>query len=398
MNEARVILHADLDAFFASVEQRDFPELKGKPVIVGGASGNRGVVAAASYEARKFGIHSAMPAAEARRRCPDAVFRPVRGEAIHQASRQVFEIFESFTPHIQKLSVDEAFLDITGSLHLWDHDEVRLAEELRAQVKEKVKLTISVGIAGNKFLAKLASDMDKPDGLTVVPREQEEVRRFLAPLDVGRVWGVGKKSRQRLEAKGLRTIRDLQDAGLDRLVAWFGDHSGAHLFALAHGLDDRPVSERDPEKSISNETTFEADLADREDHHRILLQLTEKVGGRLRATGFWAGGVQLKIRSSAFKTYTRQRQLTRPSRRDRDIWEAVWDLYQTFDPPWPVRLLGVGVHDLTENPGPVQQQLDLFTEDPGPASTTLDDTIDRLREKYGRAAVMRARGVRTDQQ
>jgi len=397
MNVARVILHADLDAFFASVEQRDFPELKGKPVIVGGSSGNRGVVAAASYEARTFGVRSAMPAVEARRRCPDAIFRPVRGEAISQASRQVFEIFETFTPHIQKLSVDEAFMDITGALHLWGNDEVKLAEALRAKVKKDVDLTISVGLAGNKFLAKLASDMDKPDGLTVVPRDPEQVKAFLAPLDVGRVWGVGKKSRQRLEAKGLTTIRHLQEAGRDRLVALFGEQSGMHLFALANGLDERPVKERDPEKSISNETTFSEDQADRDHHHRILLQLTEKVGARLRASEYWAGGVQIKIRSSAFKTYTRQRHLARPTRRDQDIWETVWDLYQTFDPPWPIRLLGVEVHDLTENPGPVQQQLDLFAEPEKPASTALDDTIDSLREKYGRSAVMRARGVPPDQ-
>lgn len=397
MNNERVILHADLDAFFASVEQRDFPELRGKPVIVGGSSGNRGVVAAASYEARKFGIHSAMPAAEARRRCPEAIFRPVRGEAIARASRQVFEIFESFTPHIQKLSVDEAFLDITGVLHLWGQDERALAESLRCKVKQQVNLTISVGLAGNKFLAKLASDMDKPDGLTVVPRDPEAVRAFLAPLNVGRVWGVGKKSLPRLQSRGLSTIGDLQAAGLDRLVAWFGEHSGTHLYALANGLDDRPVTEGDPEKSISNETTFAEDQADRDHHHRVLLQLTEKVGARLRATEFWAGGVQLKIRSAAFKTYTRQRQLTRPTRRDQDLWETVWDLYQTFDPPWPVRLLGVGVHDLRENPGPLQQQLDLFAESADPPSTALDDTIDSIRKKYGRDALMRARGVQADQ-
>jgi DNA polymerase-4 len=397
MEKGRVILHADLDAFFASVEQRDFPELKGKPVVVGGSSGNRGVVAAASYEARAFGIHSAMPAVEARRRCPDALFRPVRGEAIREASQQVFDIFETFTPHIQKLSVDEAFLDITGALHLWNHDELKLAKALRARVLKEVGLTISVGIAGNKFLAKLASELDKPDGLTVVPRDPEAIRRFLAPLDVGRVWGVGKKSKKRLQARGIQTISDLQEAGLEQLTAWFGEHTGTHLFALAYGLDDRPVRERDPEKSISNETTFSEDQDDRDVHHRILLELTEKVGARLRASEYWAGGVQVKIRSASFKTYTRQRHLTRPTRRDQDLWETVWDLYQTFDPPWPVRLLGVGVHDLTENPGPAQQQLDLFAEPAAPVSTALDETVDRLREKYGRRAVMRARGVQPDQ-
>lgn len=397
MDKDRIILHADLDAFFASVEQRDFPELRGKPVIVGGASGNRGVVCAASYEARKFGVRSAMPAAEARRRCPDGIFRPVRGDAIGQASRQVFQIFESFTPHIQKLSVDEAFLDITGALHLWGNDEVKLAEALRARVKQDVHLTISVGLAGNKFLAKLASDMDKPDGLTVVPRDPEEVKAFLAPLDVGRVWGVGKKSRQRLEARGLKTIGDLQRCGEEQLMAWFGEHSGKHLFALAHGIDDRPVREREQEKSISNETTFSEDQADREFHHKVLLRLTEKVGARLRASDFWAGGVQIKIRSSSFKTYTRQRHLDRPTRRDQDLWKTVWDLYESFDPPWPVRLLGVGVHDLMETPGPPQQQLDLFAEPEEPASTALDDTVDRIRQKYGVDALKRARRVKAEQ-
>ena len=397
MSGERVILHADLDAFFASVEQRDFPELKGKPVVVGGSSDQRGVVSAASYEARKFGVHSAMPLREAKRRCPHAIFRPVRGDAIRDASRKVFEIFETFTPLIQKLSVDEAFLDITGSLHLWGNSELELAQTLRARVKEEVGLTISVGLAGNKFLAKLASDMDKPDGLTVVPREPEAIRAFLAPLDVGRVWGVGKKSKQRLQAKGLHTIGDLQHAGKDSLVAWFGESSGSHLFALSHGLDDRPVHDREAEKSISNETTFMEDEPDREKHHRTLLRLTEKVGARLRASDHWAGCVQLKIRSSSFQTYTRQRHLDVPTRRDQDIWETVWDLYETFNPEWPVRLLGVGVQDLTETPGPAQQQLDLFAEPEEPASTALDDTVDRIRAKYGKDALKRARGVDADQ-
>lgn len=391
MASKRCILHVDMDAFFASVEQRDFPELKGKPLVVGGSSDQRGVVSAASYEARKFGIHSAMPLREAYRRCPHAVFRPGRMQAYRLASKQIFAIFDRYTPLIQPLSVDEAFLDITGVLHLWENDEVKIGQAIRAEIFEKCRLTASVGIAGSKFLAKLASDMDKPDGLTVVPREPEEILAFMAPLDVGRIWGVGAKTKKVLNEKGFHRVEDLQKAGVRRLVDLFGEASGRHLFALSNGWDERPVHEREAEKSISNEHTYDENQRDHAVHHQTLLQLTEKVGRRLRASGYWAGCVQIKIRSHEFKTFTRQRQLALPTRRDRDLFEVVFALYETFNPAWPVRLLGVGVTHLQERPEGKGMQLDLFEKPEAPKSTALDETIDKIREKYGVSAVKRGK-------
>jgi len=391
MSEPRSILHVDMDAFFASVEQRDFPELKGKPVVIGGASDQRGVVSAASYEARVFGIRSAMPLREAGRRCPDAIFRPGRMQAYRQASKQIFEIFDRYSPFVQGLSVDEAFLDITGVLHLWKNDEIIVGEAIRAEIKETCQLTASVGIAGNKFLAKLASDMDKPDGLTVVPREADEICRFLAPLDVGRIWGVGKKTRDRLAAQGMHTVRDLQNAGQTKLVQLFGQNSGEHLFALARGLDNRPVHDRDPEKSISNEHTYSENQQDPRVHHQTLLRLSEKVGRRLRASGYWAGCVQVKIRSHHFKTYTRQKQLSGSTRSDQEIFDTVMQLFENFNAPWPVRLLGVGVTHLSAVPMGGGAQLDLFSPPPTPRETKLDTVVDSLRNQYGVQSLKRGR-------
>lgn len=387
----RTILHVDMDAFFASVESRDFPELKGKPLVIGGAADQRGVVSAASYEAREYGIHSAMPLREAYRRCPHAVFRPGRMQAYRQASRRIFIIFEHYTPLVQPLSVDEAFLDVTGALHLWRGDPVRMGEALRRDIRDTCMLTASVGIAPNKFLAKLASDMDKPDGLTLVPFDPEEIRAFLAPLPVGRIWGVGKKTEAGLHRRGFHTVGDLQRAGAGRLAALFGESSGRHLHALANGLDERPVRERDPEKSISAEHTYDVNQTDPKVLRQTLLELTEKVGRRLRAAGFWASCVQIKIRSHRFQTFTRQRQLQIATRRDADILGTALDLYETFNPPWPVRLLGVGVTHLSESPTLPNQQLDLFAEPEKPKSDKLDAAIDRIREKYGRAALKRGR-------
>lgn len=391
VRDRRTILHVDMDAFFASVEQRDFPDLKGKPVVVGGASDQRGVVSAASYEARKFGIHSAMPLREAYRRCPHAVFQPGRMEAYRQASRAIFRIFEDVTPLLQPLSVDEAFLDVTGALHLWNHDPVAIGEGIRRRIREECGLTASVGIAPNKFLAKLASDMDKPDGLTVVPFEEEAVREFLAPLDVGRLWGVGKKSEASLHRRGLHVVKDIQQAGEERLVSWLGESSGRHLFALSMGRDERPVHDREREKSISAEHTFDENQTDPAVWHQTLLRLSEKVGRRLRAAGYWTSCVHIKIRSHRFQTYTRQRVLRPASKRDRDIFHTAVTLFETFDPQWPIRLLGVGVGQLSETPPTPDQQLDLFAEPEGPESTRLDEAVDTLREKYGRDALKRGR-------
>jgi len=389
----RTILHVDMDAFFASVEQRDFPELKGKPVVIGGAADQRGVVSAASYEARKFGIHSAMPLREAHRHCPQAVFRPGRMQAYRQVSKQIQALFEDYTPWVQPLSVDEAFLDVTGTLHLWHHDVLELVADLRQTIRDRFHLTASVGIAPNKFLAKLASDINKPDGMTEVPRDPEAIRNFLAPLDVGRLWGVGAKTKTRLNRSGYHLVSDLQAAGRERLIRELGEPAGEHLFALAVGRDERPVHDPEIEKSISNEKTFSENESDPEELRRTLLLLTEKVGRRLRAGGFWAGCVQIKIRNPDFKTFTRQRQFTRPTCRDPDLLEAVYGLYDTFAPSWPVRLLGVGVTRLQTAPPGGSGQLDLFEPPETDADSKLDETVDAIRNKYGIQSLQRGRGL-----
>jgi len=391
MSGPRTILHADMDAFFASVEQRDFPELRGKPVIVGGDPDKRGVVCAASYEARKFGVRSAMPLREAKRRCPEGLFVPVRGAAYKQASRQVFRIFEDYTPLIQGVSVDEAFLDISGVLHLWQDDPQRLAEHLRARIRRETGLTASAGIAPNKFLAKLASDMRKPDGMTLVPRDPAAITAFLAPLDVGRVWGVGDKTRELLHKHAIRTIGELQQTPIARLRALVGESHALHLHALSFGLDERPVHEPDAEKSISAEHTYDQDQADPAQWRKTLLDLSETVGRRLRAGGYWATRVQLKIRNPRFETFTRVRKIDPPTQRDLDLHRHAMALLEDFAPLWPVRLFGVGAAEITDTPrsaGPAQ--LDLFAPPPPPPKTAkLDQVVDQLRAKYGKTALKR---------
>lgn len=233
--------------------------------------------------------------------------------------------------------------------------------------------------------------MDKPDGLTVVPREAGEILAFMAPLDVGRIWGVGKKTKERLGKQGIARVADLQNAGKAKLVKLFGQNSGEHLYALANGLDARPVHDREPEKSISNEHTYSVNLDSPEVHHQTLLRLSEKVGRRLRASGYWASCIQIKIRSEQFQTYTRQKQLAVSTRSDQELFDTVLELYEKFNPPWPIRLLGVGVSHLSDVPVGSDGQLDLFTPPPQPKETKLDNVLDDLRNKYGVKSVKRGR-------
>ena len=393
----RTILHVDMDAFFASVEQRDNPALRGKPVVVGGDPTTRGVVAAASYEARKFGIRSAMPTREAYRRCPDTLFVKGRMSVYNAVSKQVFAIFGDVTPMVQPVSVDEAFLDITGSLHLWQNDPVRIAEHIRGRIRKELHLTASVGIAPNKFLAKLASDLNKPDGLSLVPRTPPEIEAFLAPLPVGRIWGVGKKTDAELARHAIHTIGDLQRAPLEALTSWFGETSARHLHALAHGQDDRTVHEREPEKSLSSENTFGEDQTDPAVWRACLLEQSEDVGRRLRQSGFWTRCIQIKIRNDRFETMTRQQKLPQPTRRDLDIYHTALALLEKNIPARPVRLLGVGALQLTDTPVAFgSRQLDLFNDSPPPVppSAKLDDVLDTLRAKYGKDALKRGGSTR----
>ncbi|HET9614331.1 MAG TPA: DNA polymerase IV, partial [Candidatus Limnocylindrales bacterium] len=293
----RTILHVDLDAFFAAVEQRDRPELRGKPVIVGGGGpGDRGVVSTASYEARAFGVHSAMPLRTAGRLCPHGVFLPVDGTKYQAVSREVMAVLRRFTPLVEPISIDEAFLDVTASRRLFGDGE-RIGREIKAEVGAAVGLTISVGVAATKLVAKIASDLRKPDGLVVVPPGTEAA--FLAPLEIGRLWGVGEKSAAVLREYGVRTIGDLAALPDDLLVRRFGKH-GASLGARARGVDADPVGDRDAAKSVGHEHTFDVDTSDRDVIERTLLAMSEGVAGRLRDSAVRATTITVKIRDSTF--------------------------------------------------------------------------------------------------
>ena len=377
----RTILHVDMDAFFAAVEQRDHPALRGRPVVVGAAGDARGVVAAASYEARKYGIHSAMPSREAYRRCPEAVFVPPRHDDYAAVSREVFAIFSRYTPDIEPLSIDEAFLDVSGSLKLFG-DGVQIAERIRADIRQEIGLTASAGVAPNKFLAKLASEMHKPDGITVVPHSPLEIQAFLAPLPVGRIWGVGPVLEAKLRSRGIATIGDLQQASSEVLDAVAGKHTADHLRKLAVGVDMRPVETASQEKSISREHTYAKDVRDGAVVTRTLLQLVENVGGRLRSAGLYAGTARIKIRWQGFQTITRQCVLDPPCCDDFNLREAATRLLRSEPLRHPVRLVGFGVQDMTSRPS---QQLSLFAEGPQDQGRRerLSRAIDQVRARFG---------------
>lgn len=387
----KTILHADMDAFFAAVEQRDHPEWRDKPVVVGAPPDQRGVVSAASYEARAFGIHSAMPSSEAGRRCPHAIFAPVRFARYREVSRQVFHIFERFTPWIEPLSIDEAFLDVTGSRRLYGEGR-EIAEAIRQSVLEETGLTISVGIAPNKFLAKLASDLNKPDGFTIVPRKRTDIIEFLAPLPISRLWGVGKVTQRALERVGLHTIGDLQRASRDVLTTRVGRHGAEHLWRLSMGEDERAVGDAAPAKSISREHTFNRDCRQPRTLEQTLLSLVEDVAHRLRTSGQYAGQIHLKIRWAGFQTITRQRRLDRPLCDNYELRDAAFQLFRAQPMERPVRLLGFGVSRFTEGPA---HQLNLFEDRRQHLKNeTLSHTIDRIRDEYGADSIRRASHTR----
>ncbi len=377
------ILHVDMDAFYASVEQRDRPELRGRPVIVGG-TGSSGVVSAASYEARPFGVRSALPMATARRLCPHAVFLPVRMAHYAAVSRQIRDIFHRFTPLVEPLSLDEAFLDVHGCEGLFG-PAPQLARRIKDEIKAEVGLTASVGVAPNKFLAKLASDHGKPDGLVVVP--PEAVAAFLAPLPVGRLWGVGAKGAQRLQALGIRTVGELAERPERLLLDHFGE-VGRHLWQLAHGRDDRPVVPDRAAKSISTETTFAEDISDRAVLRRWLLDLVDQLAGRLRHAGMRARTVELKIRSADFQTRTRAHSLPKPTDVTDHLWRAAAELFDralTRD-MLPVRLLGVGASKLTRD---AAVQGELFDEGSRARQSAVDRAVDAIRGQFGVGAIRR---------
>jgi DNA polymerase-4 len=378
----RTILHVDMDAFYASVEQHDRPELAGQPVVVGGAGG-RGVVAAASYEVRRFGVHSAMPMREALRRCPQAVVVAPRFKRYREVSNQVFEVFREFTDLVEGLSLDEAFLDVTGSIGLFGSGE-DMAREIKKRIRERTGLTASVGVSHNKLLAKIASDMHKPDGLTII--RPQDVRAMLDPLPVGRLFGVGPKTAARLEEQGIFTLGQLRTAPesvlwplLRREVRTFQDR--------AAGIDERPVVSDAPEKQISSEETFDVDIRDHKEMQERLAQLADRTTARLRARQFKAGTVSIKVRRRDFETYTRQKSFNPPTQETRLIAQVAADLLTHWlaeQPRAAVRLLGVGVSDFEP-----ETQLDLFATPGFTEGSRLDDALDRIHGRFGDDAIHR---------
>ena len=383
----RTILHCDLDAFYASVEQRDHPEYRGKPVIVGGGPNERGVVSAASYEAQKFGVHSAMPLRQAGKLCPHGIFVPGSFAAYEAASDAVMALFAERTPLVEPISLDEAFLDITGTAHLFGGPEA-CGRDLKRAVREQVGLVISVGLAPNKLCAKVASDLRKPDGFVVVPRGGEAA--FLAPLPLKRLWGVGPKTQQVLEDLGMRTIGDLANADLALLEAKLGEH-GSTIAARANGIDDDREVVADPgdPKSIGHAHTFDRDTLDRAQIESTLLRLSEGVGTRLRKHELRGRTITLQLRVAPFETRTRQRTLTEPTSDDLKIYETARVLLREAlaadrdaGRVSPVRLVGVTASGLVGG-----EQLDLFT---GARVSRLNAALDAVRAKFGDAALDRA--------
>jgi DNA polymerase-4 len=382
-NDGMTILHVDMDAFYASVEQRDRPELRGRPVIVGGLDG-RGVVCAASYEARPFGVHSAMPVATAQRLCPQAVFLPVRMKHYAQVSREIRAVLQSFTPLVEPLSLDEAFLDVRGCEGLFG-PAPRVAQAIKDRIRAETELIASVGVAPNKFLAKLASDHGKPNGLVVVRPDQ--VAEFLAPLPVGRIWGIGAKGEKRLHALGIRTIGQIAALPEQHLVDHFGE-PGRHVWRLAHGQDDRTVVPDREARSISTETTFARDIGDPAVLRGWLLDQVDHVAARLRQVGLQARTVELKVRSSEFRTRVRALSLTDTTDSTQALWQAAVTLLErslTAD-VLPVRLLGVGATNLTCVRA---AQGDLFEDEERKRQAALDQAVDTIRQRLGAAAIQR---------
>ena len=374
-------MHVDMDAFFASVEQRDHEEYRGKPVIVGGLS-SRGVAATASYEARRFGVHSAMPMAAAKKRCPQGIF--VQGNHAHyrEVSAQIFAIFARFSPLVEALSIDEAFLDITGMGQLAASPKA-YAQRIKQAIYEETGLVASVGIAPNKFLAKLASDLQKPDGLVIIPPDR--VREILWPLPIRRLWGVGKKTAEKLQNMGYETVGQIAQAEQSGLQKAFGPKLAAQLAALANGQDDRKVEPMREAKSIGKEITFPEDLRSLEQAEHELLELAEKVGWRLRIAGVQARTVQLKVRLGDFTTYTRSRTLSEATCYDEVLYATAKDLLRELKITSGFRLLGV-----TGTGFELFGQASLFTD---PKKERLYHAIDAIKKRYGEGVLTKAQLV-----
>ncbi len=389
-----MIIHLDMDAFYAAIELRDNPDLIGKPVVVGGSPKGRGVISAASYEARKFGVHSAMSSAQALRQCPDLVFVKPRMEHYAAISKQIREIFFEFTSLVEPIAFDEAFLDVSGCERLFG-DAVSIAQQVKQRIRQKTGLIASAGVAPNKFLAKVASDLQKPDGLTVVA--PEHVQEFLNPLPISRVWGIGKVTQEKFQALGVYSVADLKKLTEQSMRTQFGVNS-QHFWNLARGIDSRPVVPDRNAKSISHETTFSTDIEDVETLRVWILELTDQVARRLRRHKILSRNVQLKIRYSDFRTLSRSSSLQWPT--DSSIQlsnvaesvlvDAIAPQNQPRISPG-IRLLGVGVTRLSR-PVDKTQQL-LFDQEVIEKQSRMDRASDQIKDKFGSQAVRRGSSV-----
>jgi DNA polymerase-4 len=381
-SRTRAIIHLDMDAFYAAVEVLDDPELKGKPVIVGGSK-ERGVVSSASYEARKFGVHSAQPIATAARLCPQGVFLPVRMWRYQEISQQIFQIFQRFSPLVEPLSLDEAFLDVTGSTRLFGTPE-EIARKIKEQVVEETGLTVSAGVAPSKFVAKIASDMQKPDGLTIVP--EGKVEEFLEPLPIEKLWGVGKATRKILAHLGVRTIGDLGLLSSKLLVRKLGKQ-GLHLYLLAKGVDEREVEPEREVKSVGHEDTYPIDISDLKEARKQLLSLATRVAKRLRGYGLVGKTVTLKVKYYDFVQITRSITLGEPTDDNRKIFQTCCDLLEKTEVGRrPVRLLGISLSQLSDSDE--TKQLALFAVEEPDRSRRLNKALDTISEKFGDKAIV----------
>ena len=378
------IVHVDMDEFFAAVEKLDDPALRGKPLLVGGDPRGRGVVCTASYEARKFGCHSAMPMAKAVRLCPQAIVLPVRGERYREVSEQVFDVFAQFTPQIEPLSIDEAFLDMAGTERLFGPVE-QTARRIKQAIRDQAGLACSVGVAPNKFLAKLASDLEKPNGLTVIT--SDTIHTILDPLPISKLWGVGPAAAKQFGKLNIRTIAQLRKTPLKLLKETLGD-SAEHFHRLANGLDDRPVQPDSRAKSIGQEQTFTLDVRDLDELCRVLLQQTQQVARRLRKHDMSARTVTLKLRYGDFTTISRSITLGDPTDVTEIIWKAAANLLQQWAASsfHPLRLLGVTVTQLQPSAG---GQMSLFESSASKKLKKLDSAMDEIADRFGDSAVTR---------
>ena len=382
----KVILHIDMDAFFAAIEQVDFPEYRGKPVIVGADPQNgagRGVVSTCSYEARKYGVHSAMPISQAYKRCPHGIYLRGRMYRYQEISRNIMKIFYDFSSLVEPLSIDEAFLDISGSIKLLG-PPAKIALAIKNRIKQELKLTASVGIAPCKFVAKIASDLKKPDGLVIV--KPENVKNFLRPLPISKMWGVGKKTEPTMIKLGIRTIGDLAGFSREKIIKLMGK-GGLQFWNLANGIDYREVIPHGDAKSVSQETTFNEDTSDVKKMSETLFYLCNGLGSLLRKEKIKGKTVTLKIRLDDFTTFTRSKSSNNFLDTSKDIFGIIYELFEKFDRKGKkVRLLGVAVSNLCNRTG---EQISIFDkiED---TKKNADYVIDMIQEKFGIDAIKRA--------